>query len=74
MVQTVVFKNDKLLEDARLLTGIEETGDLLEMALTKLIERENVRNLIALGGSQPGFRAAPRRRPPDFINPDVDDA
>jgi len=54
--------DDKLIEEARRLTGIQEKTALIRAALEALIAREIGRRLAALGGTQPGFEASPRRR------------
>jgi Bacterial antitoxin of type II TA system, VapB len=71
MPETVVVDDDQLLERARFLMGVEKSADVIQMALKDLIQRESARRLAALGGSQLGAWAAPRRRPPYFIPPDV---
>jgi hypothetical protein len=55
--------DDHLLEEARRLTGIKEKTALIRAGLEALIAREIGRRLAALGGMQPDFEAAPRRRP-----------
>lgn len=54
--------DDKLIEEARQLTGIQEKTALVRAALEALIAREVGRRLAALGGTQPDFEAGPRRR------------
>ncbi len=54
--------DDRLLEEARRLTGIKEKTALIRAGLEALIAREVARRLAALGGTQPNFQAAPRRR------------
>jgi Arc/MetJ family transcription regulator len=54
--------DDRLIEEARRLTGIKEKTALIHAALEALIAREIARRLAALGGTQPNFQAAPRRR------------
>ena len=55
--------DDHLVEEARRLTGIKEKTALVKAGLEALIAREIGRRLAALGGTQPDFEAAPRRRP-----------
>ena len=38
---------------------------IMRLALQELVQREAARRLARLGGSQPDFNAAPRRRPDD---------
>jgi Arc/MetJ family transcription regulator len=54
--------DDKLIEEAKRLTGIQEKTALIRAALEALIAREVGRRLAALGGTQPGFEAGRRRR------------
>jgi len=55
--------DEELLERARLLTGIQEKTALIHAGLKALIAGEAARRLAALGGSEPGLRKIPRRRP-----------
>ncbi len=61
-VRTTVTLDDDLVEEAARATGIEGRAELLREGLKVLIEREAYRRLMALGGSMPDLRAAPRRR------------
>lgn len=54
--------DDKLIEDAMRATGIREKTALIRAGLEALIAREAGRRLAALGGTQPDFWIAPRRR------------
>ena len=67
---TTVNLDDKIIEDLREGLGIEETSVLIRRALVEMRQRLAADRLIALGGSDPDAKAAPRRRPPDFLNPD----
>ncbi len=71
MRTTVVF-DDEQLAKAKQLTGVKETSAVVRRALDELIAREAQRRLLALKGSVPDFGAkpVPRRRPPDFLNPE----
>lgn len=62
-MRTTVALDDKLMADAARLTGIHEKAPLLREALTALVQRENARRLVKLGGSDPTAKAPPRRRP-----------
>ena len=59
---TDVVVDDNLLAEARRLTGLKETTDVMREALRALIERESARRLARLGGSEPDLREIPRRR------------
>jgi Arc/MetJ family transcription regulator len=61
-MRTTLNIDDHLLEEARRLTGINEKTALIRAGLEALIAREIGRRLAALGGTQPDFEAAPRRR------------
>lgn len=67
-MRTTIALDDDLVAKAQAYTGLTEKTALVREALRALIEREAARRLSKLGGSQPGFKAAPRRRPPDFTN------
>jgi Arc/MetJ family transcription regulator len=67
-MRTTVVIDDKLLAEAQERTGIKERSELLNEGLRGLIQRDAARRLIALGGSEPGLKAPPRRRPPLFRN------
>ncbi|HEX5228570.1 MAG TPA: type II toxin-antitoxin system VapB family antitoxin [Bryobacteraceae bacterium] len=54
--------DDDLIKEAARLTGIKEKTALIRAGLQALIAREAARRLAALGGTQPQFQAAPRRR------------
>lgn len=61
-MRTTIALDDDLLSKAQAYTGVQERSALVREALKALIEREAAKRLIALGGSQPGLEAAPRRR------------
>jgi hypothetical protein len=69
-MRTTVTLDDDLVRELREGLGIEETSVLVRQALVEMRQRLAAQRLIALGGSDPDAKAAPRRRPPDFINPD----
>jgi Arc/MetJ family transcription regulator len=62
-MRTTLNIDDKLVNDARRLTHIEERTELIHEGLRALISRESARRLARLGGSEPGISAIPRRRP-----------
>lgn len=61
-MRTTLALDDELLEKAQAYTGLREKSALVREALRALIERESARRLARLGGSEPDFAAAPRRR------------
>ncbi|ANN65589.1 type II toxin-antitoxin system VapB family antitoxin [Bordetella bronchialis] len=61
-MRTTIALDDDLLAKAQAYTGVQEKSALVREALKALIQREAAKRLIALGGSQPGMEAAPRRR------------
>ena len=69
-MRTTVTLDDELVAKASQYTGITERSALLREALHSLVAREAARRMIALGGSDPTATAAPRRRPPYFLNPE----
>jgi Arc/MetJ family transcription regulator len=62
LMRDVVVIDDDLLDEARRLTGLKETADVMREALRALIERESARRLARLGGTEPDLREIPRRR------------
>lgn len=69
-MRTTVTLDPDVVDDLREGLGIAETGVLIRRALVEMRQRLAADRLIALGGSDPDAWAAPRRRPPDFRNPD----
>jgi Arc/MetJ family transcription regulator len=69
-MRTTITVDDEILEDLREGYGIPETNKLVRRALIEMRQRLAAERLIALGGSDPDASAAPRRRPPRFVNPD----
>ncbi len=61
-MRSTVTLDDRLLTEARELTGIRERSALLREALAALIHLESSRRLARLGGSDPEAEAGPRRR------------
>ncbi len=62
-MRTTLNLDEELLQKARELTRIREKTALIHEALRALIAIESGRRLAALGGSQPGLKPIPRRRP-----------
>ncbi|HEX4113287.1 MAG TPA: type II toxin-antitoxin system VapB family antitoxin [Stellaceae bacterium] len=61
-MRTTVVLDDELLAKAQAYTGLEEKSAVVREALTALVQREAARRLARLGGTQPNFKVAPRRR------------
>lgn len=61
-MRTTLTIDDDLFETAANLTGLKEKSALMREGLKALIERESARRLAALGGSDPGVAAVPRRQ------------
>lgn len=62
-MRTTLALDDELVAKAQAFTGLKEKSSLVREALKALIERESARRLARLGGSQPGLKGPPRRRP-----------
>jgi Arc/MetJ family transcription regulator len=69
-MRTTVTLDDEMIAKATAYTGITDRSALIREALQALVAREAARRMIALGGSDPTASAAPRRRPPYFLNPE----
>ena len=61
-MRTTIKLDDELVAKAAALTGTTERTALVRQGLEALIARESGRRLARLGGTDPGARAAPRRR------------
>ena len=61
-MRTTVNLDERLIEQASRLTGLNDRGNLLREALTALIQRESARRLAKLAGIDPAIKAIPRRR------------
>ncbi len=62
-MRTTVTLDDELLAQASEAMGVGERSLLLHEGLKLIVQREAARRLAALGGSAPGLRLPPRRRP-----------
>ncbi len=69
-MRTTVTLDDELVEDIEHYTGIDNRSEAIREALKKFVQYEAGKRLALLGGTMPGFEPAPRRRPPDFTNPE----
>ena len=61
-MRTTVNLDEELLKDAKWLTGIDGTTQLVNVALKVLVEREAARRLAKMGGTMPDLQPIPRRR------------
>jgi len=61
-MRTTLNIEDKLLEKAAKLTGIEEKTSLVRLGLEALIARESGKRLAKLGGTEKKLHRIPRRR------------
>lgn len=61
-MRTTLNIDDEILEKAAMLTGVKEKTALVRLGLEALIARESAKRLAALGGTEHGLRAIPRRR------------
>lgn len=61
-MRTTINLDERLVEEARRLTGMTERTALIHEGLRALIERESARRLARLGGTEPGLEPVPRRR------------
>lgn len=62
-MRTTITIDDELLSKAQEYSGIQETSALIREALKTLVQLEAGRRLARLGGTMPGLKAPPRRRP-----------
>lgn len=62
-MRTTINIDDDLLARAVKLAGPLDRSALVREGLKAFIERESAKRLALLGGSQPGLKGAPRRRP-----------
>ncbi len=63
-MKTTLNIDDRLLNEARRLTRIDEKTALVRAGLEALIARESARRLAALAGSEPALSPGRRRRSP----------
>lgn len=62
-MKTTLNIDDEILTKASRFTGVKEKTTLVRMGLEALVARYSAQRLAALGGSEPGVRPVPRRRP-----------
>ncbi len=61
-MRTTLNIDDKLIERAKEITGIQEKTALIKHALETLLALEAGKRLAAMGGTMPDFATIPRRR------------
>lgn len=61
-MRTTVNLDEKLIEEAMRVTGVQERTALIHEGLKALVTRESARRLARLGGTEPQLRPIPRRR------------
>jgi Arc/MetJ family transcription regulator len=61
-MRTTLDLDDRLVDRARRISGIQQKTALLHAGLEALIARESARRLASLGGSERGLRRIRRRR------------
>ena len=61
-MRTTVTFDEKLVKEAKEITGKKRMSDLANEGLRALIRSERARRLAALGGSDPNAAAPPRRQ------------
>lgn len=57
-----VTLDEKLLAEAKELTKIENTQQLIRHSIESMMSYEAVKSLLKLAGTEPGLKAPPRRR------------
>ncbi len=63
-MRTTLNIDDRLLDEARRVTGVREKTAVIELGLRKLLEQAARQRLAALAGRVSAARAPRRRRPP----------
>lgn len=58
-----VHIEDELIREAKELTKINNTQELIRHAVERMKEYEALREFLKLGGTEPNLRLAPRCRP-----------
>ncbi|MCC6320071.1 MAG: type II toxin-antitoxin system VapB family antitoxin [Phycisphaerales bacterium] len=61
-MRTTLDLDSNLFAQASRITGLREKTAVIHAGLRLIIERDAARQLIALGGTMPDARAAPRRK------------
>lgn len=61
-MKATLILDANLIDSAREYTGLSDLSEIVDYALQRLVQAEAAKSLARLGGSQPDFVAAPRRR------------
>ncbi|WP_235936091.1 type II toxin-antitoxin system VapB family antitoxin [Devosia aurantiaca] len=61
-MKTTVTIDNQLLKDAKEISGISDTEEVVEAALKELMHRDASRYLASLGGTMPDLEYPPRYR------------
>ncbi|WP_248322947.1 type II toxin-antitoxin system VapB family antitoxin [Caballeronia sp. Sq4a] len=61
-MRTTITIDRDLLAKAQAYTGLTDVSAIVDEALRALVQREAARRLASVGGSQPDFEGARRRR------------
>ena len=61
-MRTTINLDERLIEEARRLTGLKDRAALIHEGLRALIARQSAKRLARLGGSDPRAKAARRNR------------
>jgi Arc/MetJ family transcription regulator len=62
-MRTTIAIDDDLFAKAQEFAGVTEKSAVIREALKAFVEREAARRLARMGGTMPGAKAPPRRRP-----------
>jgi Arc/MetJ family transcription regulator len=62
-MRTTIAIDDDLFAKAQAFAGLTEKSAVIREALKAFVEREAARRLVRMGGTMPGAKAPPRRRP-----------
>jgi len=62
-MRTTIAIDDDLFAKAQEFAGVTEKSAVIRQALKAFVEREAARRLARMGGTMPGAKAPPRRRP-----------
>ncbi len=61
-MKMIVSLDEKLLAEAKELTEIASTQELIRHAIKSMMSYEATKALVSLAGTEPGLKAPPRRR------------